>query len=125
MRAIVGRGGEIHAWPADRGGGDVGLKVLRGGDVGCHPGRWRGSRRSVDGRFGRGRKSGAASGISGAGGRTVRHSFVWTPTITSYRVVEIIVATTVLYHAYILALYYYLKHTACIICSWPFLELQS
>jgi hypothetical protein len=42
------------------------LKVLRGGDVGCHPGQWRGSQRSVDGRFGRGRKSGVASGSSGA-----------------------------------------------------------
>jgi hypothetical protein len=43
----------------------------------------------------------------------------------AYNLTNNIVATTVLYHAYILALYYYLKHTACIICSWPFLELQS
>jgi hypothetical protein len=58
MGAIAGRGGEIHTWPAGRGGGDVRLKVLRRGDVGCHPGRWRGSRRSVDGRFWEGKEIG-------------------------------------------------------------------
>jgi hypothetical protein len=62
---------------------------------------------------GRGRKSGAASGISGAGGiqaprgRTVHHLFVWTSTIASYRIVKIkpISLSKVIYIMYCLLIY--------------------